>query len=129
MKKTARAAALLVLAAPGLAFAASAPQTFQQLANQIASVLGSATTDLIVLAVVVYLWGSASSLFKGAHGRENLRKQLLWGILVIFVAVSIWGIVRLLQSSVFGGGADPTNGSGGSSVSDTCSNLNCNFGQ
>jgi Na+-driven multidrug efflux pump len=126
MRTVARAVPLAALLTPFLAFAATTPQTFQQLANQIVSVIGSATTDLIILAVVVYLWGAASNLFKGEKGQENLRKQLLWGIFVIFLAVSIWGVVQLLQSSVFGAGSNVTNGGGGSSgTSGTCTSLNC----
>jgi hypothetical protein len=126
MKRIVRAVPIAVLISPALASAATTPQTFQQLANQIVSVVGSATTDLVILAVVVYLWGAASNLFRGEKGQENLRKQLLWGIFVIFLAVSIWGVVTLLQSSVFGAGSNVTNGGGGSSSgSGNCTSLNC----
>jgi hypothetical protein len=126
MKKPARWLPLVVISAPGIAFAAQAPQTFQQLANQIVTVLGSATTDLIILAVVVYLWGAATNLFKGEKGYQNLRTQLLWGIFVLFLAVSIWGVVQLLQNSVFGQGVDATNGTGGGGGgSGTCTSINC----
>jgi hypothetical protein len=128
MKKIIGMVPFAALLLPGIALAAQAPQNFQQLANQIVSVLGSATTDLIVLAVVVYLWGAASNLFKGEKGQEHLRDQLLWGVFVLFLAVSIWGVVQLLQSSVFGQGVNVTNGTGGSTSSGTCSNFNCQFG-
>ena len=81
--------------------------------------------DLIVLAVVVYLWGAATNLFKGEKGYENLRKQLLWGVFVLFLAVSIWGVVQLLQNSVFGQGVDATNGTGGGSSGGKCTSINC----
>jgi hypothetical protein len=122
---------VFVFSLPNIALAATAPQTFQQLANQIVSVLGSATTDLIILAVVVYLWGATMNLFKGEKGYEHLRTQLLWGVFVLFLAVSIWGVVQLLQNSVFGQGTDVTNGTGGGSSSGTCTSINCTspFGQ
>lgn len=125
MKKLSGWLPLIILCAPSIALAASAPQTFQQLANQIVSVLGNATADLIILAVVVYLWGAATNLFKGEKGYENLRTQLLWGVFVLFLAVSIWGVVQLLQNSVFGPGVDATNGTGGGSGSGTCTSINC----
>ncbi|MDR3571560.1 MAG: hypothetical protein P4L81_05220 [Candidatus Pacebacteria bacterium] len=111
---------------PGLASAAT-PQTFGQLANQIVQLLGSATTDLIVLAIVIYFWGISSSLFKqGQEGRERLKEQLFWGIIVIFFAVSIWGIVQLVQNSFFGSNIGTTTS--GTSAQ-TCTGLNCKFGQ
>jgi hypothetical protein len=127
MRTFVRTVPLAVLCMPLVAFAAQAPQNFQQLANQIVGIFGSATTDLIVLAVVLYLWGAASNLFKGEKGMEHLRTQLLWGVFVLFLAVSIWGVVQLLQNSVFGQGVDVTNGTGGSTPS-TCTNFNCQFG-
>src|SRR6202012_1276884 len=99
MKKKLPLLALATALAPGLALAAT-PKTFADLANQIVQLLSSATTDLIVFAIVVYFWGVSSSLFKGGEeARGALRQQLLWGVFVLFLAVSIFGVVQLLQSS------------------------------
>ncbi len=119
---------LAVTFLPSVAFAQSTPKTFAGLANQVVRLLGSATTDLIVLAIVVYFWGVSKSLFsQGEAGREKLREQLLWGVFVIFLAVSIWGVVQLLQSSVFGSN---TGYGGGGSTAGTCTSLNgCQFGK
>lgn len=125
MRASARLAALAALLAPGVALAAGAPQNFKDLANEIVQVLNNATTDLIILAIVIYFYGVSTSLFKGEKGREHLRQQIVWGILVIFFAVSIWGIVQLLQATFLGTG-------GGSSGTETsgqnCTSLNCQFG-
>lgn len=127
MKPYAHIAFFATLAAPGVALAASAPQNFKELANQIASLFSSATIDIIVLAIVIYFWGiSASLLRSGEKDRENLKKQLLWGVLVIFFAVSIWGIIQIIQGSVFGQGVDATNGTGGGGTPiQACTGLNC----
>lgn len=115
---------LATLTLPGVAFA-STPTTFAGLANQVVQILGSATVDLIVLAIVVYFWGISSSLFnQGEKGHERLREQLLWGIVVIFLAVSIWGVVSLVQSSIFGS----TGSVGGGSSFQSCSGVTCQFG-
>jgi hypothetical protein len=127
MKKRVSALFLAFALAPGLALAQTTPTTFAGLANQIVKILGSATVDLIVLAIVVYFWGVSTSLFKeGEKGHEKLREQLIWGVVVIFLAVSIWGVVQLLQTTVFGAGAVGKSSSGGTSQG--CSSfLNCNL--
>ncbi|HTR18915.1 MAG TPA: hypothetical protein VMH91_02990 [Candidatus Paceibacterota bacterium] len=125
MKKGARLAAFAALALPSIALAAGVPQNFKDLANQIVGILNNATFDLIVLAIVIYFYGVSTSLFKGEKGRENLRQQLIWGLLVIFFAVSIWGVVQLLQNTFLNGGG----GAGGSGVNgQNCTSLTCQFG-
>lgn len=118
--------ALAALLVPGVVLAAT-PKTLGDLANQIVQIFNNATTDLIVLAIVIYFWGVSSSLFKqGEKGHEELRKQLIWGVFVIFLAVSIWGVVQLLQSSIFGSNIGQAAGGG----KQTCTSLGgCQFGQ
>ena len=126
MRKSARLVALVALLAPSVALAAGAPQNFKDLADQIVGVLNNATTDLIILAIVIYFYGVSTNLFKGEKGREHLRQQIVWGILVIFLAVSIWGVVQLLQTTFLGTGA---GGSGGAATTgQNCTSLNCQFG-
>jgi hypothetical protein len=127
MRKAVRGLLFAIFLFPGIALAAGAPQNFKDLANEIVQVLNNATTDLIVLAIVIYFYGVSTSLFKGEKGRENLRQQIIWGIAVIFLAVSIWGVVQLLQSTFFGAGQ---SGSGGASNTggQNCTALNCPFG-
>ena len=127
MKKRASALTLAALLLPGIALSAT-PTTFAGLANQIVQLLGAATTDLIVLAIVIYFWGVSSSLFKqGEKGHKELVKQLMWGVFVLFLAVTIWGIVQLVQSTVFGSGVGSLNSN---SSAPSCSGLtNCQLGQ
>ncbi|HUO50256.1 MAG TPA: hypothetical protein VMU25_01670 [Candidatus Paceibacterota bacterium] len=130
MRKRILVASIVAIASPELTLAA-APSTFKDLANQIAGVLGNVTTDLIVLAIVLYFWGISSSLMKSERGREQLKQRVIWGIAIIFMAVSIWGIVRLFQGTIFGSGANPTTGIGGSGGgASNCNGFNnCSFGQ
>jgi hypothetical protein len=126
MRKNVYVAALAAMLTPGLALAAT-PQNFRDLANQIVQLLGSATTDLVVLAIVIYFWGISSSLFKQGSGESKgeLRKMLLWGVFILFFAVSIWGVITILQSTVFGSNLSSIGASG---PVQNCTGLNCQFG-
>ena len=102
--------ASLILVSPLVASAA--PRTFQELANTIVVILDNATSVLIVLGIVVYFYGVSTNIMKsGESDREKLRNYLVWGIIVLFVMVSIWGIIGLLQSTLFGDSAAATGGS------------------
>src|SRR3989338_11042555 len=91
------------LLAPSVAFA-EAPKTFDQLAALVVILLNNATAVLVVAGTVVYFFGvSANILNFSKEGGEKVRAYFLWGIIVLFIMVSIWGILRLLQATLFGG--------------------------
>lgn len=89
---------------PLVADAASAPRTLRELAATIVSMMTYATATLVLLGIVIYLWGIASNMYSLSEGETNAyRNYILWGIIILFVMVSIWGILRLIQASVFQG--------------------------
>lgn len=102
-----------LLFAPSVAFAASYG-TFGELASFVVSLLNGGTALLVVAGVVVYFWGVSTNIFKLQKGDASQWKaHLLWGIGILFVMVSIWGIVALVQDALFGQGAGTGGGGGG----------------
>ncbi|MBM3261238.1 hypothetical protein FJY93_02360 [Candidatus Kaiserbacteria bacterium] len=97
---------------PGVSFAA--PQNLVELANMLAAILNSGATFLVLLAVIMYFGTLTAFLYKKHKGFTfaDLGKVMLWGIIGLFVMVSIWGIIRLVQNTLFGGGAGGTGGFG-----------------
>lgn len=64
------------------------------------TVLNDAVALLVTLAIVAFFWGLIRYLFtEGAEGKAAGLKIMLMGVIVIFVMVSIWGIVKLLQNT------------------------------
>lgn len=56
----------------------------------------------IVLAIVVFFWGLIKYIFNRDGGEKEGAQGaqlMIWGILAIFVMVSIWGIIGLLRST------------------------------
>lgn len=95
--------AVVLLIAPAIAYAA-APRTFQELAVDIVDILDAATIVLVVAGIVVYFYGVSTNILNFSdEGGEKLKAYFFWGIIVLFVMVSIWGILRLLQNTLFGG--------------------------
>lgn len=96
---------LLFAALPMIAEAAGAtgaPRTFKELANQVVTVLSAAVVTIVILAVVIYVWRIASNMVKLSEGNTGAYQAFIfWGIVIIFVMVSIWGIVRVLQMTFF----------------------------
>ena len=94
---------LLTLASPSVAFAA--PRNFAELAETVVRIIDTGTGVLIVLAFVVYFWGISQNILDFEDDPEKRRAYFFWGLVALFAMVSIWGIIGLLQNTLFGGGA------------------------
>src|SRR3989344_8442088 len=95
--------AIVALALP-LVASAEAARTFQELAVDVVEILDNATAVLIVAGIVVYFWGISTNILSFSEdGFEKVKAYFFWGIIVLFVMVSIWGILELLQNTLFGG--------------------------
>lgn len=74
---------------------------FQSLYQSITTILQYVVPIVISLAVIVFIWGVLK--FVMSAGNEDARKEgrnlMIYGIIGIFVMVSVWGLVRVLQSA------------------------------
>lgn len=90
------ALSLGVLCLPLLAGAATLLDTLA-LAN---TFLNAIVGLFITLAIVVFFWGLIQYLVNvGGEKKHEGLQIMFYGIIAIFVMVSIWGIIRLLQST------------------------------
>ena len=99
--------------------ALAAPQTFYDLAQIIVQLFNNAVLVLITFGLVAYFWGIAMNVghFGDEKGQEKLKAYFFWGILILFVMVSIWGIVNLLEATLFPGAGPDGTGPGPSQQS------------
>ena len=79
------------------------PNTIKDLINRIIDLIGTAIPLLMGVAIVVFLWGIAQSILYASNQEERKKgKQLMvYGVITIFVMVSVWGIVEVLQETFF----------------------------
>jgi succinate dehydrogenase hydrophobic anchor subunit len=86
---------------PSLIEAAS-PANFRDLAGQLVTIMNATVSLLISAGIVIYFWGAVKHIFDHGYSEDSseMRKFLLMGIVVIFVMVSIWGILAVLQNSL-----------------------------
>ncbi len=106
------ACVLFTLALPGVTLAAA--HNFLELSNTLVELISTATGVLIVFGLVAYFYGMATNIneFGKEDGHEKIKAYFFWGIVILFVMVSIWGIVELLRNTIFSDSAfHPTDGS------------------
>ena len=98
---TSTAATIMFVAVPSIV---AAQQTAAQgllgtlaLANRI---LNGLVGLLILVAILAFFWGLIKYLFSGGGEDKSEGLNLMFsGVIAIFVMVSIWGIIRLLQNT------------------------------
>lgn len=54
---------------------------------------------MILLAILAFFWGLIQYLFSGEEMKAEGLKKMFYGVIAIFVMVSIWGIIKLLQNT------------------------------
>ena len=79
--------------------------TFFDYINVTNGLIQSAAPVVIGLAMLFFLWGTAQFLFSGGDEKklQDTKRLMMWGIITLFVMVSVWGIVDIIQTEFFGG--------------------------
>ncbi len=65
------------------------------------------TVLAVALALLFFFWGLAQFILKSgdAASHEEGKNKMVWGVIALFVMVSIWGIVGFIQSELGVGGS------------------------
>ena len=71
------------------------------LVSRLGAIIRNLIPVLLGLAVVVFFWGIIQYLFTDA--KEKGSKLMFWGVIAIFVMVSIWGLIRFIRGELFVG--------------------------
>ncbi|HEY4517197.1 MAG TPA: hypothetical protein VJG64_04605 [Candidatus Paceibacterota bacterium] len=93
------ALASLTLALPLVASA----QTIQGVLNTFGAIINILVVLAIGAAILVFFWGLIQYLLKAGDEKAKGLQLMLYGIVAIFVMVSIWGLVRLLGNTFLPG--------------------------
>jgi len=90
-----------------------------ELITNVGSLLGRIVPIMMTLAVIAFFWGLIKYLFgEGGEGKGEGLKIMGYGILVIFVMVSLGGLVAFLQ--------DSTGVNKSRTITPPCIGTNCN---
>lgn len=54
---------------------------------------------LIGLAVIVFIFGIFKMISSEGNEKQGGRELMLWGVIGIFVMISVWGLVAILQGT------------------------------
>ncbi|PIP86613.1 hypothetical protein COV42_00230 [Candidatus Campbellbacteria bacterium CG11_big_fil_rev_8_21_14_0_20_44_21] len=96
---------------PSFVLAVEKPTSFKELIFLFVEIVRNLIPLFMLLAVLYFFWGIALFIRNtgGGKEKEEAKSIMLWGIIALFVMVSVWGIVGLLKRTFIpGGSADTT---------------------
>lgn len=87
--------------APTLAFAQGLGNV-ETLLTSIGRLVSLALPIVVGIALLGFFWGLAQYVFAaGDEGKQEAAKShMIWGVVALFVMVSVWGLVRFIGSAV-----------------------------
>lgn len=94
--------ALFLLLAPAITFAqGTGSGTLAGIVTMFGGIVNSLIPIFIGLALLTFIWGVLSYIIaKDDATKQSARGVMIYGIIGLFVIVSIWGIVGLLRDSL-----------------------------
>ncbi|MFA6536349.1 MAG: hypothetical protein WC250_00855 [Candidatus Paceibacterota bacterium] len=99
-----------IWALPALALAQATNNAFDLLAL-ISKILNAIVPVLIAFAVVYFLYGVFSYVFTDdEEKKEKAKEVMIYGVIGIFVMVSVWGLVNILAGTLNLNQQAPTSG-------------------
>lgn len=103
MKKALSALALALALTPAIASAQAVANIggLVSLINMASDLINRLIPFIIALTVLVFLWGVFKFVISGGDGdaRKEAQGYMIWGIIALFVMVSVWGLVNILVRS------------------------------
>jgi uncharacterized membrane protein (GlpM family) len=83
---------------------ASAKYPLVTLVNMIKGFLGSVLIPLLItLALVAFFWNIVKSIYKSGEKADAVKDgkmMLIWGVIALFVMISVWGLVGILTDTL-----------------------------
>ena len=71
----------------------------QDLIYAIADIIESLITVVGASALLAFMWGLAKFIFKASdeNAKEEGKNIMKWGLVALFVMMTVWGILRFFQ--------------------------------
>ncbi|HUD02999.1 MAG TPA: hypothetical protein VMR46_03255 [Candidatus Paceibacterota bacterium] len=85
--------------------------SFSTIVQSIVSLINLTVGVLVALAVVVFFMGLVRYIRESgdAKGHAEAKERIMWSLIAIFILVSIWGILTVMNTAFFGGGGSLSN--------------------
>ena len=82
---------------------AAVASTFPELINYAIGIINFAIPTVIAASLFMYFYHAGRGVWKssGGEAKSEMKQQLLWGAIILFVMISIWGILGFLENTFY----------------------------
>ena len=91
--------------APAAAFAQNLGN-IQTLLHSIGTLINIALPIVVAIGLLGFFWGLAMFIFGAEEKKSEGRHLMIWGLVALFVMVSVWGLVRFIGNALGVGQGD-----------------------
>jgi hypothetical protein len=94
--------AAVLVALPALVSAQAALTQLQTLITSFGRIIGTLIPIAFAIGVLAFFWGLGKWIFAAgsSDAQEEGKNIMIWGLVALFVMSSVWGIVRLAQTTL-----------------------------
>lgn len=86
--------------APVVVFAQGELSNLNGLLRGIGNLVSTALPIVIAIALLAFFWGLVKFIFAGEEGKKEGKSLMIWGLVALFVMVSVWGLVRFIGNAL-----------------------------
>lgn len=95
-------ASLALSSVPFFAFAQGDLGNVGDLVESLGTIVDTATPIVVGIALLAFFWGLAKYIFSANDDEKKKegRNIMIWGVVALFVMVSVWGLVRFIGDAL-----------------------------
>jgi len=79
---------------------AQALGNIETLLRSVGRLIDVALPIVVALGLLAFFWGLVKFIFGGDEAKDEGKSLMIWGLVALFVMVSVWGLVRFIGNAL-----------------------------
>lgn len=72
----------------------------ESLLRSVGRLIDIALPIVVAIGLLSFFWGLVKFIWGGAEAKDEGKNLMIWGLVALFVMVSVWGLVRFIGVSL-----------------------------
>lgn len=85
--------------APAIAMAQNL-NNLETLLRSVGRLINIALPIVVAIGLLAFFWGLVKFIFAGEEAKKEGQHLMIWGLVALFVMVSVWGLVRFIGNAL-----------------------------